>query len=340
MRKAAFTLLASVGFVSGCTAEPVGRGLYVKSPPSPLSAPKNLREKADRDAHLDNERAVGEAMNGHYADALRTIGDPRPELPSKSPTTEDPPRTQVVPASEYLKTNRETILYWQQRRDFAGTGAAPDTYARIENAVVRQTAPSTEAATVAAQTLDIEAAGFGVRLPLISAWNGGGVTTGLGDLQFRFTGWIGAASSMPNTKFAFGVVMNFATGAGSVGAGDGFIRPFFKVGQRLGPIALAGILSATPGSGPSGDSGAAIRYGVALNYNALGRVQPFATIDFSTIAGAGLGGRSAMNLSEGFRFFLDPRDDWQLAVSALHYLAFTASAERSLGGLGSLSYRF
>ena len=320
----------------GCTADPVARGLLVTSPHAEAAVVRynpdriELRrgpEKAD-DA---NAKAVHSALRGNYERALQQM--PAPGTASRRIT------------QTALRSNRDVIAYWKQRKLFAGSWALPDPHVGygLRADTTSLTAPGFHRRFGRlTQTLEVDAAGLRIRVPYDTLFEEGSRDAFRGETELTLQAFAGKASQWPNTKLTAGIVALVHRSTVCAASNDGRADLFAGVAHRYGRLAATFIVGVPtdPGTCPGPCLiGGDLWLRTSWNLLVHDVVQP--TIGASAGAWFADAHGALFSLSPGLRVFLDARQT--LRVDAVQHTTVAevrdVTAHR-LGGEISITYRW
>jgi len=321
---------------TGCTADPISRGLLVASPHAEAALVRWNPDQIDPQsgptaADKANAQAVQLALQGKYEDALVRL---------PAPSTAERPISRLT-----VRSNRDVIAYWQQRRRFAGSLAVPDPHVGygVRGDTTSLTAPGFHRRFGrVTQTLEVDAAGLRIRVPYDTIVEAGQRDAFRGDTELTLQAFAGKASQWPNTKLTAGALALIHRSAACADPEDGRLDLFVGWAQRYGRLASTVVVGAPTKMGVcpgpcfvGGDVW--IRTGWDLFVHEV--VQP--TIGVSA-AGWFAEGRGAMlTVSPGLRFFLDARESFR--VDVLQHTTVGEVEEvraRRVGAEMSLAYRW
>lgn len=323
-------------WASGCTADPIARGLLVTSPHAEAAV---VRHHADRvevqrgpEAADDaNARAVRSALRGDYERALQ-------QMPA--PSTASRPITRTV-----VRSNRDVVAYWKQRKLFAGSLALPDP--RVGFGV------SADTTSLSApdfhrrfgrltQTFEVDAGGLRLRLPYETLFEEGSRDAFRGETQITLQAFAGKASVWPDTKLTAGVLALVHRSAACTATQEGRADLFLGAAHRYGRLAATVVIGVPtdPGTCP----GPCLIGGdlwLRTDWNLL--VHHFVQPTFGASAGAWFAdARGALlSLSPGVRVFLDQRQTIRLdAVQHTTVGEVRDVVARRVGAELSIAYRW
>jgi len=328
--------IGSLLVTMGCTADPVSHGLLVASPHAEAALVRWDPDQIDPQlgptpADTANAQAVQLALRGNYEDALA-------QLPP--PNKIDRPISRLA-----VRSNRDVIAYWQQRRRFAGSLAIPDPHVGygVRGDTTSLTAPGFDRRFGrVTQTLEVDAAGLRLRVPYDTVIEEGQRDAFRGDTELTLQAFAGKASRWPNTKLTAGAIALIHRSAACADPEDGRLDLFVGLAQRYGRLASTVVVGVPSKMGVCPGPcfvGGDIWIRSVWDLYVHDVVQP--TIGVSAAGWLAEGRGAMLTVSPGLRFFLDARQSFRIDVLQHSTVGEVEDVRaRRVGAELSLAYRW